>query len=70
VLSGCSGKGELVVDEGVGITAVRDVPGGGHCRLHRRYHHLRVPGSSDRADIDLTAAITEVRPPATRRPAR
>jgi hypothetical protein len=63
VLSGCSGKGELVVDEGVGITAIRSTcPAVGIADYTGDITTFRVPGSSDAKDIDLTAAISEVRP--------
>jgi hypothetical protein len=63
VLSGCSGKGELVVDEGVGITAIRSsCPAVGIANYTGDITTFRVPGSSDAKDIDLTAAITDVRP--------
>lgn len=63
VLSGCSGKGELVVDEGVGITAIRSsCPSVGIANYTGDITTFRVPGSSDAKDVDLTAAITDVRP--------
>ncbi len=63
VLSGCSGKGELVVDEGVGITAIRSTcPAVGIANYTGDITTFRVPGSSDARDIDLEGAISEVRP--------
>lgn len=63
LLAGCSGKGELVVDEGVGITAVRSTcPAVGIANATGDMTTFRVPGSSDARDIDLVAAITDVRP--------
>jgi hypothetical protein len=63
VLSGCSGKGELVVDEGVGITAIRSsCPAVGIANYTGDITTFRVPGSSDAKDIDLEGAITDVRP--------
>ncbi|WP_068090604.1 hypothetical protein [Novosphingobium rosa] len=63
LLAGCSGKGELVVDEGVGITAVRSTcPAVGIANATGDMTTFRVPGSSDAKDIDLVAAITDVRP--------
>jgi hypothetical protein len=62
-LSGCSGKGELVVDEGVGITAIRSTcPAVGIANYTGDITTFRVPGSSDARDIDLEGAITDVRP--------
>lgn len=62
-LSGCSGKGELVVDEGVGITAIRSVcPAVGIANYTGDITTFRVPGSTDARDIDLEAAISDVRP--------
>jgi len=63
VLTGCSGKGELVVDEGVGITAIRSTcPAVGIANYTGDITTFRVPGSSDARDIDLVGAITDVRP--------
>jgi hypothetical protein len=63
VLAGCSGKGELVVDEGVGITAIRSAcPAVGIADYTGDITTFRTPGSSDAKDVDLTAAITDVRP--------
>lgn len=61
-LSGCKTTGEIVADEGVGITAVRTVcPAVGMADYTGDMTLFRAPGSIDSRDIDLTAAITDVR---------
>lgn len=63
VLAGCSGKGELVVDEGVGITAIRSAcPAVGVADYTGNITTFKVPGSSDAKDIDIEGNITDVRP--------
>ena len=62
VLTGCSGKGELVVDEGVGITAIRSTcPAVGIANYTGDITTFRVPGSGDARDLDLIGAMTDVR---------
>jgi len=62
-LGGCRHKGDLVIDEGVGVTAVR-----GHCPAVGIPDYtgdvttFRTPGATDAASIDVTAAITNLRP--------
>lgn len=62
VLTGCSSRGEIVIDEGVGITAVR-----GACPAVGIPDHtgditlFRTPGSTAAADIDVVASMTNVR---------
>lgn len=62
VLTGCSSRGEIVVDEGVGITAVR-----GACPAVGIPDHtgditlFRTPGSTAASDIDVVASMTNVR---------
>ena len=61
-LAGCRSKGDLVVEEGVGITAVRSAcPAAGIPDFTGDITTFRTPGSTDAADIDVTAAITNLR---------
>jgi len=61
-LAGCSGKGELVVDEGVGITAVRSVcPAVGIADYTGDITLFQPPESRDAGAIDISAALTDVR---------
>lgn len=61
-LAGCRSSGEIVVDEGVGITAVR-----GACPAVGIPEHtgdvtlFRQPGGTTAADLDVVAAMTNVR---------
>ena len=61
-LAGCSSKGELVVDEGVGVTAIRNAcPSVGIPDFTGDVTTFRVPGSTAAADMDVVAAMTKVR---------
>lgn len=61
-LVGCAGTGDIVVDEGVGITAVRGVcPGVGVPNNTGDITTFRVPGDSTAGNIDVVAAMTNVR---------
>ena len=61
-LAGCRSKGEFVVDQGVGVTAVRDAcPAVGVPDYTGDITQFRVPGSTDAGAIDLVATMTEVR---------
>jgi len=62
-LGGCKSKGAIVVDEGVGITAVRGAcPAVGIPDYTGDVTLFRVPGSAEANAIDVTAAITNLRP--------
>lgn len=61
-LGGCKTKGDIVVDEGVGISAVRGAcPSVGIPDYTGDVTLFSVPGSSDATAIDMTAAMTNVR---------
>lgn len=61
-LAGCSRAGELVLDEGVGVSAVRTVcPAVGVPDYTGDITTFRVPGDTSAANIDVTAAITNLR---------
>lgn len=61
-LAGCSHKGELVLQEGVGVQAVRTVcPAVGVPDYTGDITTFRVPGDTSAANIDVTAAITNLR---------
>ena len=61
-LAGCKSKGEIVVQEGVGITAVRGAcPAVGIPDYTGDVTTFRTPGARDAASIDVTAAITNLR---------
>jgi hypothetical protein len=61
-LAGCKQSGELVVEEGVGISAIRTVcPAVGVPDYTGDITTFRVPGDASAANIDVTAAITNVR---------
>lgn len=61
-LSGCKSKGEIVVQEGVGITAVRGAcPAVGIPDNTGDVTLFRTPGATDANSIDVTAAITNLR---------
>ncbi|OZA94475.1 hypothetical protein U4960_13970 [Altererythrobacter sp. H2] len=61
-LAGCARDGELVIDEGVGITAVRSVcPAVGVPDYTGDVTLFRTPGDRTAANIDAVAAITNVR---------
>ena len=62
-LAGCRGTGDLVVDEGVGITAVRSAcPAVGVPDYTGDITLFRTPGVTTADNIDLVAALTNVRP--------
>lgn len=61
-LAGCRGKGELVVDQGVGITALRSVcPAVGVPDFTGDITTFRTPGDQSAANMDVSATITNVR---------
>lgn len=61
-LAGCRSQGELVVDESVGITAVRTAcPAVGVPDYTGDITLFRVPGDVSAANMDVTAALTNVR---------
>lgn len=60
--AGCAKKGELVVDSGVGVTALRTTcPAVGVPEYTGDITQFSAPGRTDAAAIDLTAALTNVR---------
>ena len=62
VLTGCSSRGEIVVDEGVGITAVRGAcPAVGIPDNTGDITLFRTPGGTAASDIDIVASMTNVR---------
>ena len=61
-LGGCKTKGEIVVDEGVGIAAVRGAcPTVGIPDYTGDITLFSTPGATDAASLDVTAAMTNVR---------
>jgi hypothetical protein len=61
-LAGCHSKGELVVDESVGITAVRGAcPAVGIPDYTGDITLFRTPGDKTAANIDVVATMTDVR---------
>jgi hypothetical protein len=61
-LAGCRSKGDIVVDEGVGITAVRTrCPAVGIPDYTGDVTLFRAPGDKTAANIDVVAAMTNVR---------
>lgn len=61
-LAGCRSKGDLVVDEGVGVTAVRTAcPAVGIPDYTGDITTFRTPGATDAASMDVVAAITNLR---------
>ena len=61
-LAGCHSRGEIVVDEGVGITAVRGAcPAVGIADYTGDITLFDPPASREATAIDLTAAMTDVR---------
>jgi len=61
-LGGCKTKGDIVVDEGVGVAAVRGAcPTVGIPDYTGDVTLFRTPGATDMAAIDVTAAMTNVR---------
>jgi hypothetical protein len=61
-LAGCRSTGDIVVDEGVGITAARSLcPAVGIPDFTGDVTLFSTPGSTDSRAIDVTAAMTNVR---------
>lgn len=61
-LAGCRSKGEIVIDEGVGITAVRSpCPAVGIPNYTGDITRFRSPDDRSAANVDLVAAMTNVR---------
>ena len=61
-LAGCSTTGDLVVDQGAGITAIRSVcPAVGVPDYTGDITQFRTPGATTADAVDLTAFITNVR---------
>lgn len=61
-LAGCKRSGELVVEQGVGITAIRTAcPAVGVPDYTGDVTTFRVPGDTSAANIDVTASITNLR---------
>ncbi len=61
-LAGCRSKGELVVDEGVGVTAVRSAcPAAGIPDYTGDVTVFRQGGGTTAQDIDIVAAMTNLR---------
>ena len=61
-LAGCRTKGDIVVDEGVGISAIRGAcPAVGIPDQTGDITLFRTPGATDATSIDVTAAITNLR---------
>jgi hypothetical protein len=61
-LTGCKTTGDIVVDEGVGITAVRSAcPAVGIPDYTGDITLFSTPGSTDSRNIDVTASMTNVR---------
>jgi hypothetical protein len=62
ILAGCHTKGELVVDDSVGVTAIRGAcPAVGVPDYTGDITLFRVPGSTAAADLDVVADLTKVR---------
>jgi len=62
LVAGCKSKGDIVVDEGVGITAIRTAcPSVGIPDFTGDITTFRVPGSTAASDLDVTASMTNVR---------
>jgi hypothetical protein len=62
-VSGCAGSGDIVVDQGVGITAVRSAcPAVGIPDYTGDVTLFRTPGDTTAGNIDLVATMTNVRP--------
>ncbi|KHK92965.1 hypothetical protein [Novosphingobium malaysiense] len=61
-LSGCKTKGDIVVDEGVGITAIRSkCPAVGIPDYTGDVTMFRAPGDKTAPNIDMVATMTDVR---------
>ena len=62
VLAGCKSTGDIVVDEGVGISAVRGVcPGVGIPNNTGDVTLFKVPGDKTAGNLDIVGAMTNVR---------
>lgn len=62
VLAGCKSSGDIVVEEGVGITAIRTAcPAVGIPDYTGDVTLFSTPGARDSGSIDVTAAITNLR---------
>lgn len=62
VVAGCKSSGEIVVEEGVGITAIRTAcPAVGIPDYTGDVTLFRVPGARDSGSIDVTATMTNLR---------
>ena len=61
-LAGCAREGDLIVDQGVGISAVRSTcPAVGIPDYTGDITTFRTAGATTMADLDVTAAITNLR---------
>src|SRR5438067_11359286 len=61
-LAGCRSKGELVVDEGVGVTAIRSAcPAAGIPDYTGDVTVFRAGGGTTAQDIDIVATMTNLR---------
>jgi hypothetical protein len=61
-LAGCKSKGDLVISEGVGVTAIRTAcPAVGVPDYTGDITTFRVPGDTSAANMDVTATITNLR---------
>jgi hypothetical protein len=61
-LGGCAKKGDIVVDEGVGITAIRSkCPAVGIPDYTGDITNFRVPGDKTATNVDVVATMTNVR---------
>ena len=61
-LAGCKATGDIVIDEGVGIAAVRDAcPAVGIPDFTGDITLFRTPGDTTAANVDVVAAMTNVR---------
>ena len=61
-LAGCKTSGDIVVDEGVGITAIRSAcPAVGIADYTGDISLFRTPGATDLNSLDVTASMTHVR---------
>lgn len=62
LLGGCAKKGDIVVDEGVGITAIRSkCPAVGIPDFTGDITTFRVPGDTTAGNVDVVASMTNVR---------
>ncbi len=61
-LAGCRSAGDIVVDQGVGITAIRSAcPAVGVADFTGDMTTFRLPGDTSAANIDVVGALTNVR---------